>query len=72
MLYYDRIDVSEGTDMNKTSSIKKHDICHYWYFLIKGFKFQIYACNKCHDLLMMCMKLSNIYILNNKNANNLL
>ena len=72
MLFYDRIDVSEGTDINKTSSTKKCDICHYWYFLNKGFKFQIYACNKCHDLLMMCMKLSNIYILNNKNANNLL
>ena len=72
MLFYDRIDVSEGTDINKTSSTKKCDICHYWYFLNKGFKFQIYACNKCHDLLMMCMKLSNIYILNNKNSNDLL
>ena len=29
MLYYYRIDVSEGTDVNKTSKSKKHDICHY-------------------------------------------
>ena len=31
MLYYDRIDVSEGTDVNKAS----YDICYYWYFLPK-------------------------------------
>ena len=29
MLYYDRIDVSEGTDANKTSASKECDICHY-------------------------------------------
>ena len=32
MLYYDRIDVSEGTDVKKTSKSKKYDICHYWCF----------------------------------------
>ena len=30
MLYFDRIDVSEGTDVNKTSASKKFDICHYY------------------------------------------
>ena len=35
MLYYDRIDVSEGIDVNKTSESKKCNICHYWYFLNK-------------------------------------
>ena len=32
MLYYNRIDVSEGTDVNKTTASKKCNICHYWYF----------------------------------------
>ena len=45
MLYYDRIDVSEGIDINKGSISKKCDICHYWYFLDKRFKFQPYICN---------------------------
>ena len=46
MLYCDRIDVSEGIHINKTSRSKKCYICHYWYFLNKGFKFQnnIYEC----------------------------
>ena len=33
MLYVDRIDVSEGIDVNKKSASKECDICHYWYFL---------------------------------------
>ena len=63
VLYFDRIDVSERTDVSKTIKSKHCDICHYWYYLSKGFKFQSYACNGCHDLLMMSMKLSDIAIL---------
>ena len=33
MLYYDRIDASEGIDINKTSASKECDVYHYWYFL---------------------------------------
>ena len=32
MLYYDRIDDSEGIVINKTITSKEYDICHYWYF----------------------------------------
>ena len=64
MLYFDRIDVSERIDVNKTSKSKECDICHYWYFLNKGFKFQPNVCNRCHDLLMIYMNLSDIAILN--------
>ena len=40
MLYFDRIDVSEGNDVNKKSASEKCDICHNWYFLNFSFKFQ--------------------------------
>ena len=33
MLYFDRINVSQGIVVNKTSSSKECDICHYQYFL---------------------------------------
>ena len=39
MLNFDRIDVSEGNDINKTSSSKDCDIYHYSCFLNKIFKF---------------------------------
>ena len=29
MLYFDKISVSERTDVNKTSASKECDICHY-------------------------------------------
>ena len=43
MLYFDRIDGSEGTNFNKTIASKDYDNCHYWYFLNKGFRFQLYV-----------------------------
>ena len=63
MPYYDRIDVSEGIDINKTSASQECNICHCWYFLDKGFKFQPYLCNGCHDILMLSINLGNINIL---------
>ena len=63
MLYFDRIDVSEGIDADKTNASKECNIYHQCYFLDKGFKFQLDVCNGCHDLLMMSMNLSNVAIL---------
>ena len=68
MLCYDKIDVSEEIDVNKTSATKECDICHYWYFLNKGFKFQTNVCNRRHDLLMISMNLSDIAISNIKGS----
>ena len=59
MLYYDKIDVSEGIDINKISASKEHAICHYRHFLDKGFKFQPYLCNGCHNVLMILINLND-------------
>ena len=64
MLYFDRIDVYEGIDVNTTSESKECSMCHYWLFLSKGFNFHPNVCNRCHDLLLMSMNLSNIAVLN--------
>ena len=68
MLYFGRIEVSEGTDVNKTSASKECDICHYWYFSNYSFKFQPNISNRCHDLFLMSMNLSDIAILNFKGS----
>ena len=60
MLYYDIMDVSEDIDVNNTSATKECIICHYWYFLDEGFKFQPNLCNGIHDLLMICMNLNEL------------
>ena len=66
MLYFDRMDISEGIDVIETSASKECDIYHYWCFLKYSFKFQLNFCNKCCDLLMMSMHFSHIAILNIK------
>ena len=68
MFYYDRIDISEGIDVNKTGASQECDICHYWYFLNYSLKFQPNVCNRCHDLLMMSVNLSEIAILKIKSS----
>ena len=68
MLQYDRIGVSEGTDINKTSGSKECMLCHYWYFKGVGYKFQSCLCNGCHALSMMTYELKNIAMLNAKGA----
>ena len=62
MLEYDRIDISEGIDVNKTKLSKECDICHYWYFKYIGFKYEPYLCNVCHDLMQKAMSFNNISI----------
>ena len=63
MFYYDRIDISEGNDINKTSASKQCNICYYQYFLNKWFNFQTYVYNRWDDLLMMSMNLNDDAIL---------
>ena len=68
MLQYEKIDVSEGIDVNKTSASKECELCHYWFFKDVGFKFEEHICNECHDLLRMTYSLKNIAILSAKGA----
>ena len=68
MLRFQKNDVSEGIDGNKTSASKDCEPCHYWFFKDIGFKFEEHVCNKCHDLLTIAYSLKDIAILNAKGA----
>ena len=68
MLYYDGIDVSEGSNVNNASASKECDISHYWYFLNYSFKFQPNVCSRCHNLLIISINLSDIAILKMKDS----
>ena len=63
MLQYQKIDVSEGIGVNKTSALEECELCHYWFFKDVGFKFEKHACNECHGLLTIAYSLKNIAIL---------
>ena len=67
MPQYEKIGVSEGIDVNKTSASEECELlCHYWFFKDVGFKFEKHVCNGCHDLLTMAYSLKNIAILSAK------
>ena len=68
MLQYQKIDVSERIDVNKTSASKECELCHYCFFKDIGFKFEEHVCNRCHDLLTKAYRLENIAILGTKGA----
>ena len=57
MLQYQKIDVLEGIDVNKTSASEECELCQYWFFKDVGFKFEKHVCDGCHDLLTMIYSL---------------
>ena len=62
MLEYDRINISEGININKTSASKEYDICDYWHFKDIGFKYEPYLCNGCHDLMRKAINFNYVSI----------
>ena len=66
MLEYDRNDISEGVDVNKTNASKEYDVCHYWYFKDVGFKYEPYLSNGCHGLIQKPINFNNIAIVSVK------
>ena len=68
MLRYQKIDVSDRIDINKTSASKECELCHYWFYKDIGFKFEEHVCNKCHHLLTIAYSLKDIAKLNAKGA----
>ena len=62
MLEYERIDISEGIDTNKTSASQECNICHYWYFLDKTFNYEPYLCSGCRDLMQKAMSFNDLLL----------
>ena len=62
MLAYERINISEGIDVNKSYESKECTLCH-WYFLDKNFSYGPYLCDGCYNMTQKCNKLKNIAII---------
>ena len=69
MFEYDRIDISEGIDVDKTNKSKECMLCHYWYFLHKNFSYGPYLCDDCYNFSQKSIDFKNIAIVHiKKNA----
>ena len=62
MIENDRIDISEGIDINKTNASRECKICHYWYFKDVGFEYELYLCNGCHGLMQKAVSFNDVAI----------
>ena len=62
MLEYDRVDVSDGIDVNKTILTKECELCHYWFFKDVGFKYEKCLCNGSHYLMEKAISFNDVAI----------
>ena len=62
MIEYDRIDISEGIDVNMTNRSKECMLFHYWYFLNIKFSYGPYLCDGCYNIMQKSNKFENIAI----------
>ena len=63
MLKYEKIDISDGIDVNKSDKSKECMLCHYWYFLDKSFRYGPFICDGCYNMMQKRNKLKNIAII---------
>ena len=65
MLEYDRIDISEGIDINKCKETSREcSLCNFYYFLDKDFMYGPYLCAGCYDMSMKTVSMQNLTIIN--------
>ena len=57
MLAYERIDISDGIDVNKSYKSKECMLCHYWNFLGERFSYGPYLCDECYNMTPKCNKI---------------
>ena len=63
MLEYDKINISEGIDVNKCEETsRKYSLCKFYYFLDKNFKYGPYLCDGCYDMSMKAVSMQNLTI----------
>ena len=62
MLEYDRINLSEGIDVNATNKLKECMLCHYWCYLDKNYSYGPYLCDGCYNLLQKSINFKIIAI----------
>ena len=66
MIEYEKIDIIEGIDVEKTNKSKECMLCHYWYFLNKNFSYGPYICDGCYNISQKSKDFKNIAIVHIK------
>ena len=68
MLVYERIDISDGIDVDKSDKSIECMLCPYWYFLDKNFSYGPFLWDGCYNMMQKCNKLKNNAIIHIKES----
>ena len=64
MLEYDRLDISQGIDINKCKETSREcSLCKFYYFLNKNFNYGPYLCNGRYDTFLKGISTKNLAII---------
>ena len=66
MIGYEKINISEKIDVDKTNKSKECMPCHYWHFLCKHFSYGPYLCDDCYNFSQKSTDFKNIAIVHIK------
>ena len=66
ILVYEKIDISDGIDVDISDKSKECMLCRYWHFLNQSFSYGPYLCDRCYNMMQKCNKLKNIAIVHIK------
>ena len=65
MLEYNRIDISEGIDIEKCKETSREcSLSKFYYFLHKNFSYGPYSCDGCYDMSLKAVSMQNLAIIN--------
>ena len=59
ILVDEKINTSDGIDVDVSDKSKECLLCHYWYFLDKRLSYGPYLCDGCYNMMQKCSKLKN-------------
>ena len=66
MLKYDRIDITEGIELDQTNKSRECKLCHYLYYLNKNVSYGPFTCDGCYDIVQKSTDFKNIAIIHFK------
>ena len=67
MLEYDKIDITEGINLDKTNKSRECMFCYYWYYLNKNCSYGPFTCDGCYDIVQRSTDFKDIAIVHVKN-----
>ena len=68
MLKYDKIDITEGIDVDKTNKSRECIFCHCWYYLKENFRYGPFTCDGCYNIVQKSADFKNIAIVRVKKS----